>query len=264
MASEGSSLETILEKQPQETQQSDGPDNLEQFLAQYHGIAWDHDHPKESDSPERAKYIENHIDEDLEIAGIIRKAEERRLVDPLTELPTREAFDLALDRVYDLVSRGANLDVYMLMVDLDKFKAVNDIHGHGVGDKVLKATGRALKGLRKTDIAARIGGEEIAILVVNPKKTELNASSQTLNPIQFAANIRQRITSKVGESTELKSQTASIGISQLRVDPDTGKLISKEQLKSEADIALYHSKEGGRDRETKFKKGMTMPEKVGA
>lgn len=77
--------------------------------------------------------------------------------DPLTGIANRRAFDAALTR---LASGGA-----LMLLDLDRFKAANDIHGHGAGDAVLRAFARSLRSsVRESDLVARIGGDEFAVL----------------------------------------------------------------------------------------------------
>lgn len=88
--------------------------------------------------------------------------EHRALHDPLTELANRTLF---FDRLRQSIhaARRESSQVALVMLDLDRFKAVNDTHGHAVGDEVLKELGARLrKGLRATDTAARLGGDEFA------------------------------------------------------------------------------------------------------
>jgi diguanylate cyclase (GGDEF)-like protein len=78
--------------------------------------------------------------------------------DPLTGIANRRAFDAALTR---LASGGA-----LMLLDLDRFKAANDIHGHAAGDAVLRAFAGSLRGsVRESDLVARIGGDEFAVLI---------------------------------------------------------------------------------------------------
>jgi diguanylate cyclase (GGDEF)-like protein len=85
--------------------------------------------------------------------------------DPLTGLPNRAAFALRLQQAVD---RAAERDgaLGLMFVDVDRFKAVNDTHGHAVGDRVLVEIGRRLqRSLRESDLVARLGGDEFAILL---------------------------------------------------------------------------------------------------
>ncbi len=87
--------------------------------------------------------------------------------DALTGLSNRRAFDLALAREIDRVARSGE-PALLLAVDIDHFKRINDTHGHGAGDQVIRAVASALiDSVRPMDLVARIGGEEFAIILPN-------------------------------------------------------------------------------------------------
>ncbi len=87
------------------------------------------------------------------------------LKDPLTGLPNRRFFKAVLDSEIDRVARSGEAAL-LLMLDIDRFKAVNDCHGHGAGDLVLQSVARTLERcLRPMDTVARYGGEEFAIIL---------------------------------------------------------------------------------------------------
>lgn len=87
--------------------------------------------------------------------------------DALTGLANRRAFELALAREIDRVARSGE-PALLLVLDIDHFKRVNDLHGHGAGDQVLRAVASALiDSVRPMDLVARIGGEEFAIILPN-------------------------------------------------------------------------------------------------
>lgn len=90
--------------------------------------------------------------------------------DSLTDLPNREEFYVRLEAALHESSQK-RLQMALVYIDLDGFKPVNDVHGHYVGDKVLKVTAQRLREvLRHTDVAARIGGDEFALILHGVKK----------------------------------------------------------------------------------------------
>jgi diguanylate cyclase (GGDEF)-like protein len=97
--------------------------------------------------------------------------------DPLTGLLNRRAYELALA---EAVARGRRYGwpFALVMVDLDDFKAVNDLYGHAAGDAALRVIGTEIRGLlRRGDVAARIGGDEFALIISNA------ASPEALEPL---------------------------------------------------------------------------------
>ncbi len=94
-------------------------------------------------------------------------ANRRSLQDELTLLPNRRYFMYTLQNHFESAKRNNLKDCFaILSIDLDKFKSINDTHGHGAGDKVLIATSERIQGvLRSSDVVARIGGDEFLILL---------------------------------------------------------------------------------------------------
>lgn len=159
-------------------------------------------------------------------------AEVQRLAetDPLTGLVNRRILDEALAREVARSHRtGASLGV--VLIDIDHFKAVNDSHGHQAGDDVLRRVGAAVRSVaRATDIAARFGGEEFAVLL--PECT-----------IEEAVEVAERLRRAVALPTTGVAVTASAGVTVLSgADADPHRLVAL------ADEALYRAKRGGRDR----------------
>lgn len=163
-------------------------------------------------------------------ALILRQARE----DSLTGLGNRKDFQEKLSEHLKLASRESKL-LALLYVDLDKFKPVNDTHGHAVGDAALQAVSSILlKTTRQTDIVARLGGDEFAILLVHPHDRQVIAATAERILCELRAPLRiQDLDLHIG---------ASIGISVYPEDGQDG-----DGLLQMADIALYHAKGAGRD-----------------
>jgi diguanylate cyclase (GGDEF)-like protein len=155
--------------------------------------------------------------------------------DPLTGLANRGSALAELQNRFGLSVRYER-PLSVVVCDLDHFKAVNDTHGHGVGDFVLGTFGERLRAtLREADLAGRIGGEEF--LMVLPE-TDL-AGART-----FAERLRKAISATPFPlaSGGLRV-TCSLGLAERTAqDGDAGQLLAR------ADAALYHAKTSGRDR----------------
>jgi diguanylate cyclase (GGDEF)-like protein len=153
--------------------------------------------------------------------------------DSLTELPNRE---LLHDRLHQAVAHAQreSLALAVLFVDLDSFKAVNDTHGHPVGDELLRETALRLSAaLRPADTVARLGGDEYAILLPNVHGP-LEAEAVAVKAIE---TLRRPFV--VGNHQSFVS--ASIGIAMF---PDDGK--TSTELLRKADMAMYNAKDAGK------------------
>lgn len=156
-------------------------------------------------------------------------------VDWLTGLYNRRHFE-ALARAELARSQRYMRPVSVLMIDIDHFKAVNDRFGHAAGDQVLRAIAALLVAdKRDADVAARLGGEEFALLL--PETTDLAA-------VQFAERLRQKVRDHAPTAQgEKLAITISIGVAGV-----TATTSGIEMLVRSADEALYEAKGGGRDR----------------
>jgi diguanylate cyclase (GGDEF)-like protein len=103
--------------------------------------------------------------------------------DPLTGLLNRRGFDKELERAFAFVRRYGT-SVALLYLDLDGFKPINDTHGHGVGDAVLKEVVRLICGkVRASDVVARVGGDEFAILMWNLRELDAETRARALEKL---------------------------------------------------------------------------------
>ncbi len=169
-------------------------------------------------------------------------------IDGLTGLRNRRCFDEMLEIEVRRGARGGR-PLALLMIDVDHFKAYNDSYGHSAGDAALRAVAAILSGepLRSSDIVARVGGEEFAVLAAD---TDLAGGARLAERIRCA--VRERRLPHVGSRMGLV--TVSIGVACLR-DEGAADAASAgastdwaKSLFDEADAALYRAKRGGRDR----------------
>jgi diguanylate cyclase (GGDEF)-like protein len=163
-------------------------------------------------------------------------------LDKLTGLPNRRAFEERFEKLWGNGARTLTA-LSVIVIDIDHFKAVNDLHGHLYGDDVLRRVAGLLpQALRvKEDLAARFGGEEFVILL--PDTTSENA----LLVAERARKLVEMAGNPVTENLQGKPQllaTVSCGVSTYTPD---GKL-SRERLLKVADRALYNAKKSGRNR----------------
>ncbi len=155
---------------------------------------------------------------------------ELAITDPLTRLFNRRKFleDMA---AANLVDRRYKTGIAIILCDIDRFKVINDTNGHDVGDAVLIRFAEILKkNTRETDIVARWGGEEFAILV---------ASNEAPKVVAIAEKLRQSI--QEATFPRSLSVTASFGVAILGGDGDI------DTLMGDADKALYRVKAEGRN-----------------
>lgn len=157
--------------------------------------------------------------------------------DVLTRILTRRAFLLRSEAVL-AASPAAGRPVALLMLDVDRFKLINDEHGHAVGDEVLVSlAGQISALLRRDDLFGRIGGEEFAILL--PGLTQSSALALAERLRDGCARLRVPV-----EGREPLAITVSIGLVWGLAGPGC----SLQHLLKQADDALYRAKRDGRDR----------------
>jgi len=166
-------------------------------------------------------------------ANSYREAEVLASTDALTGMPNRRYFE----EFSELLAkrRRANDAVAILMIDIDRFKRVNDDHGHAVGDEVLRAVARAiLATVRGDDVPARLGGEEFVVLLRNPPPEV---------PLQVGERVREAVRRLDLSPLGVRSVSVSIGVaSGLDHEEPIADIVSR------ADKALLRAKRAGRDR----------------
>jgi diguanylate cyclase (GGDEF)-like protein len=164
--------------------------------------------------------------------------------DALTGLSNRPAL---VEKTEDACARYRrwNEEFNVLMLDLDRFKQVNDTFGHPAGDDLLKQVAERLKGtLRETDVLARLGGDEFAIVQVNDA-----------NQSDAAETLAARIIDLIAEPFSVDGNVVNIGASiGIALAPEHG--IHADDLLKRADLALYHAKALGRNRYAIFESAL--------
>jgi len=168
----------------------------------------------------------------------ISRLERENVTDPLTHIYNRRHFDR---RLADEINRAHRYGspLVLFMVDVDHFKKINDKYGHDVGDKVLKKISSLLqKNVRNTDVIARYGGEEIAIIA---PETKIEVASILGERLREA--IETEILVRANNKHDDIRATVSIGIAELGKD-----IHQNDQFVKCADTALYKAKESGRNR----------------
>ena len=171
-----------------------------------------------------------------ELHDVNQKLTEQSTIDSLTGVKNRSAFDKRLI-AESRISRRQETPIALLMLDIDRFKSINDQHGHLAGDQALRTIAQTLQQnlKRPTDFISRFGGEEFAIILPN---------TAAEGAIQVAESIREAIAAIRFEwEGKLIPLSISIGVS---VDIITHEQHGTELLE-QADKALYQAKNGGRN-----------------
>jgi diguanylate cyclase (GGDEF)-like protein len=173
---------------------------------------------------------------DLRDEIIARKVAEdtaRKLArhDPLTGLPNRRYFNEKLDEaLHNIIADGRRASI--LMLDLDGFKAINDLHGHLIGDRALTEVAERIKAAARGALVARVGGDEFS--VIQPK----------INSLDDPAALARRISKAIAEPFRLGGTEALLGVGiGIAVAPDDGSV--PDDLVRRADLALYRAKAEG-------------------
>ena len=158
--------------------------------------------------------------------------QEAAFTDHLSGLANRRRLERQLELEITRTERYGHA-FSLLMIDIDKFKRVNDTFGHEMGDEVIRLLAKIMQeGIRGIDLAARIGGEEFAIIL-------------TETPVERAVEVAERLKQSIKNAKipSVGSVTVSVGVAE---SPDCAQ--SARELMACADAALYAAKEQGRDR----------------
>lgn len=170
-----------------------------------------------------------------ELRNEFKRVRQESLVDPLTGINNRRAFDLALDEAAKSHAE-ARVPMCLLLLDVDHFKRINDDFGHCVGDAVLKWFAKILREtVRGADTVARYGGEEFAVFL---PQTQLSGARIV------AENIRRRVSEqnlRVGQH-QIGRVTCSLGVAAITTECDVARWLAN------ADSAMYRAKHSGRDK----------------
>jgi diguanylate cyclase (GGDEF)-like protein/PAS domain S-box-containing protein len=179
----------------------------------------------------------------------VKTSEERLLHDAvhdsLTGLPNRQLFADRLDAALNFASQDDSIRPTVIVVDLDRFKQINDAVGYSAGDSILLTLSRRLgRLLRPQDSLARLAGDEFAVILMSERETD--------RIIAFADLIRRAITTPVTYADRELSLTASIGLALH--DPQIA--LRRDEVLKNAEIAMVSAKRLGGDRIEVFRPNM--------
>lgn len=181
-------------------------------------------------------------------ATLYSRTKELAVRDELTHLYNRRHFQALLNLEIKRADRFGQ-PVSLLMVDIDRFKRINDTYGHLGGDHRLREFAQLLiSSLREVDMVARFGGEEFVIVLPNTSKRDARLVAEKLCFLT-----RQHLFSQ-DTAKPLLPFTISLGVASYPIDGQT-----VESLIKVADLALYQAKENGRDRVVLYGEGKTSP-----
>jgi len=172
----------------------------------------------------------------------IGELEARADIDPLLDILNRRGFERELKRAIAYVKRYGT-QASLMFIDLDGFKAVNDRHGHGTGDALIKAVSRELVGhVRASDVVGRLGGDEFGVLVWRVDEAQAAAKARELEAlIGKVSVVHGQVQVQVG---------SSVGVASLLPDSTTAEVIEA------ADRAMYARKD---ERRVQFLPPLSSP-----
>ncbi|MDB1122647.1 diguanylate cyclase [Vibrio algarum] len=182
------------------------------------------------------KLLEKKVDERTkELSVLYQEAEKIARVDELTNISNRRAFFELGELIHNQTQRTSN-NYTVVMLDIDEFKKINDTYGHAAGDSVIKNVAKALISIsRKSDVVARIGGEEFAVILTNGTRQQ---------SIEMAERVRSKIEKlRIQFGQYIIYTTVSVGVAEYQAEE-----ISVGSVLAKADKALYQAKETGKNK----------------
>ncbi len=175
-------------------------------------------------------------DEVQRLRGELDTMKEAADTDALTGMLNRRAFDQIVHGIFQTKTHKP-AETYFVLIDLDRFKRINDAHGHLIGDKVLRYTATLLKQfVIKNDAAARYGGDKMAMLLLDTTITRVNQVAERICDALSKSRLQRKDNGK-----PIGQVTVSIGISKLRHEDDMDSFLHR------AESALHLAKENGRN-----------------
>ncbi len=185
--------------------------------------------------PFRPKELLAKVNKELVLQEIQKELKYLSTIDPMTKLYNRRYFDQSANILINLNKRN-QCDVCIMMIDIDKFKDVNDIHGHAIGDSVIVSLADELKKVtRNSDLIFRWGGEEFLILLPHTKLEGANIIAEKIR------NSAEQLIININNKKSINF-TVSIGLTQCDANYDFNKSIIH------SDEALYCAKNSGRNK----------------
>ena len=171
----------------------------------------------------------------IELARSHDQIQQMTITDPLTGIANRRAFQRGFDAMYERALRRTG-SFSLIICDIDFFKRVNDVYGHPFGDHVIQQVASQFRDVVRTgDLAARIGGEEFAILLED---------TESAGALDVAERLRKKVENlKLFCQGKVVSVTISLGVAAFPQSTD-----NREKIFNCADQALYSAKNGGRNR----------------
>ncbi|MEO8073456.1 MAG: EAL domain-containing protein [Acidobacteriota bacterium] len=200
----------------------------------------------EQSERERAEQAETHVEElqhyiaeQDRISEALRESKERfrhaAFHDALTDLPNRNLFMETLKLALEKTKQKGDFKFAVLFLDINRFKTINDSLGHSMGDRlILNVAKRLATSVREKDLVARFSGDEFAFI--------LNNISGVGDAIKFAERIKDKISAPFSLSGRQVFTSFSIGIAMGGSEYEAA-----EDVLRDADIAMYHAKEGDKD-----------------